>query len=109
MLPAVSKARMLIRLAPILSLGTVQENEPELMFTGELLQVTTVGPERESEMVPVTFVTGTTMDEPSSGDVIVSIGKVLSRLTTTLAVAVSPAVSVTVPLMICPEPSVETT
>ena len=65
-------------------------------------------PDNASVTVLVTVALEVEKDAPSTGEVTDKDGVVLSKLIVTLAVAVSPAVSVAVPLITCPAPSVET-
>ena len=57
-------------------------------------------PDRESDTVPVAVVLDVVKVSPSFGEVTARAGGVLSMLSVTLAVAVAPAASVTVPLII---------
>jgi hypothetical protein len=78
----------------------LQEYTPPDSVAATPSQVTPEAPDNASVTVLVTVAVEVEKDVPSAGEVTESTGIVLSRLMVTLAVAVSPAVSVTVPLTI---------
>jgi len=92
-----------MRLSPGLS-ETLQEKFPLETAAGVPLQVTVETPEVASETVPVAVIGDAEKAAPSDGAVTVTVGKVSSMLSVTLAVAMFPAASVTVPLTIWPMP-----
>ena len=61
-------------------------------------QVTEATPESASLTNPVTLVEVPVKTAPEAGDVMETVGGVLSRLTTSFAVAVFPALSIAVPV-----------
>jgi hypothetical protein len=96
-LPARSVACTVIVFAPTLSVSE-QVKEPFCTVAGALLQVTVEIPERASETLPFTETADVVNVAPLAGELILTVGGVLSRFTVTETVAVSPAVSVAVPV-----------
>jgi len=97
-LPATSVARTTTRLKPTLS-EMLQENDPLETNDATPLHVNAEKPDKASVTVPVTVTAPAGNDAPSVGEVTASAGMVLSMLSVTLAVAVSPLASVAVPLI----------
>ena len=85
----------------------LHEKLPPLSVARAPLHVTDEAPESVSEIVPDAVNADELSTSPSDGDPTLNAGGVLSIFRVTLVVAEFPPVSVTVPLMICPVPSVE--
>jgi hypothetical protein len=96
LLPATSKACTWIVFPPTLSVSE-QPKDPPCRFAGAPLQVTPEIPDKASDTLPVTVMAEAETVVPLTGDVILSVGGVLSRLIVRDAGAVFPAASVAVP------------
>jgi hypothetical protein len=96
--PAMSVAETAIVLAPAFSV-TEQLNDPPCSVAATPLHVVAAISERASVALPETVTVEAVETKPLAGELIVSTGGVLSRLTLMLAVALFPALSVTVPLI----------
>jgi hypothetical protein len=106
-LPARSVPTTVIELDTKLS-GTVQEKVEPLTAAGAPLQDTPPTPDKASLMVPETETDGVLTDAPLVGLVILTVGGVRSKFTVALVVAVFEAVSLAVPVITWPAPSVLT-
>jgi hypothetical protein len=95
--PATSVACTEIVLEPVVS-ATAQLYEPLCTVAAVPLQVTDATPERASETLPDTDAGEEVSTAPFVGDAMLKAGGVLSMFSVTLAVLVSPFVSVTVPV-----------
>jgi hypothetical protein len=97
--PAASVALTTIRLSPTFNV-TLQENaEPESVPVTPP-QVTRAVPDKASVALPVIVTAACENVDMSAGALTAITGGVMSRFTETLAVAESPAVSVTVPVTV---------
>jgi hypothetical protein len=83
----------------------LQEKSEPLMLAAAPLQVTEDEPDKASVVVPETSTFGSAEEAPSAGEVTASMGSVLSIMRVTLVDAVSPAVSVAVPVITWLAPS----
>jgi hypothetical protein len=95
--PAKSTVRTTIRLTPGFS-EMLQEKIAPASVIGTPLQVSEKIPDKRSATVPEAVMPAAVNTAPSVGVATVSAGGVLSMLMVALAVAVTPAASVTVPL-----------
>ena len=99
LLPATSKAWTLIVFAPGARV-TGQLNAPAFTLADTPLHITVETPDKDSDTLPVTVRPGDVTIAPLAGDVIFTVGGVLSILRVTLVVALFPALSVAVPEII---------
>jgi hypothetical protein len=105
--PATSRARTTTALGPSAS-GTEQSKRWPETLAGAPPQVTPSSPERPSPTAPATAIDAPPACAPSTGEVTLKAGGVLSMLSVTPAVAVLPARSVAVPSTTWFAPSVVT-
>ncbi len=108
MLPAISVACTAMVFSPAASVK-LQEKFGPFSAAATLLQVTFATPESVSETVPVIVSWGTVTVAAGAGDVMANVGRVLSILSVTEAVAKLPAASVAVREIAWFAPSVEIT
>lgn len=97
MFPAKSTARTTTKLTPGFN-ERLQEKFPPDGATGTPLHVSEATPDKASDTVPVTAIPAVVKTAPSAGEPTARVGGVFSIFNVTLAVAVAPAASVTVPL-----------
>jgi hypothetical protein len=86
----------------------LQEKEPLVTVTEVPLHVAEARPDKESATVPEIVMAAELKPVPSAGEVIVTVGGVLSMLRVVVVEAVFPPASVTVPLICWFAPSVVT-
>ena len=96
MFPAISEACTLTVFAPIARVSG-QLKAPACTFADTPLQVTVETPDKGSETFPAIVIPEVVMTAPFAGDVMLSTGSVLSRLTVSDADMEFPATSVAVP------------
>ncbi len=97
-LPARSVACTEIEFVPGVK-ATLQVKEEPVTVAAIPLQVTVAMPERASLAVPIKVAVGVVSTAPDAGDVIETVGGVLSMLMLAVAVALFPARSVALPVM----------
>jgi hypothetical protein len=99
LLPATSKAWTLIVFVPGARV-TGQLNAPAFTLADTPLHVTVKTPDKESDTTPVTVSPAVVTTTPFAGEVILSVGGVLSIFRVTLVLTLFPALSVAVPEII---------
>jgi hypothetical protein len=107
-LPATSLACTAIVFGPVASI-TLQDRADRVSVAGKPLQVALAMPESASVTVPVRVIGEAVTVAPGAGELIATVGAVLSIFRVTEALALFPALSVAVREMVWFAPSVETT